>query len=52
MAYDYEKIAYLRKQMSAKMKQLNTEKDYNKKQRLRIEVKILDLKIELERLGK
>ena len=52
MAYDYEKIGCLRKQISAKMKQLSTEKDYSKKQRLRIEVKILDLKIELERLGK
>lgn len=52
MAYDYEKIACLKKQMAAKMKQLGTEKDYNGRQRLRIEIKILDLKIDLERLSK
>ena len=52
MAYDYEKISYLRKQMSAKMKKLAIEKDYYAKQRLRIEIKILDLKIDLERIDK
>ena len=52
MAYDYEKIAFLRKQMAAKMKKLNAEKDYYERQRLKIEIKILDLKIDLERIVK
>lgn len=50
MNYDYEKIACLRKQMAEKRKLLTGEKDYDKRKRLEMEIKILDLKIMIEKI--
>lgn len=50
MKYDYEKMAQLRKQRWQLYKDMLQEKDYKKKKRLEFKVKILDIKMAIERL--
>lgn len=50
MGYDYDKIACIRKQMAEKRKQLNTEKDFNARKKLEMEIKILELKAMIEKI--
>ena len=50
MSYDWDKIRCIRKQKADKQKRLNTEKDYDTKRKLQIEIKILELKEMIERI--
>jgi hypothetical protein len=50
MKYDYEKIVCLNKQKQELTKKMWQEKDYKKKKAIEYKVKILDLKIAIERL--
>lgn len=50
MQYDYEKLEGLNKERSRKYREMWIERDYYKKRKLQLEVKILDLKIAIEKM--
>jgi len=50
MKYDYEKMECLRKERSIKYKEMWLEKDNYKKRKLQLEIKILDLKMAIEKM--
>jgi hypothetical protein len=50
MNYDYEKIVCLNKQKTDLMKKMWQEKEYKKKKAIEYKVKIIDLKIAIEKL--
>jgi len=50
MKYDYEKLECLRKERSKKYKEMWLEKDRYKKARLQFEIKILDIRIAMEKM--
>jgi len=50
MKYDYDKMRSWRKKRIELVKQKLVEQDYKKKKKLEFEIKILDIKMAMERL--
>jgi hypothetical protein len=50
MGYDYEKVVCLTRQKMDLMKKMWQEKDYKKRKTLEYRVKIMDMKIAIEKL--
>lgn len=50
MKYDYEKVKCLKKKKVDLYRKMWAEKEYKKKRRLELEIKIIDFKVEIEKL--
>ena len=51
MEYDYEKMSCLRKRRSELYKKMISEKEFKKRRKLELAIKIIDLKMEIEKLN-
>ncbi len=50
MKYDYEKMNYLRKKRAGLVRKKLVEQDYKKRKKFEFEIKMLDIKMAMERL--